>query len=168
MPRTVTVEQHAVFVTLGDFTKHRVSEWMDWTAALYRWTAMDDQRRGAQARGGKVFSQGTEVRHYEVRSENDPAYASLPERNLVHGFEVLSPAYASDTYAAKKVLRPLGYHSKPGGWVYEGKNNDGSDCVVAQGWVHTAAMVGHRVRRLPGETGYRAVVLTDLLVRKEV
>lgn len=170
-----TTDQHAVFAALEipshgstvTLVKVRVSDWMTWREAIDQWTAMDDQRSTAHATGGLVMHGDHVIRFYEVRSAADPGYNGLDTLNLVRGFKVLTQPYASDTYAAKKVLRPLGFHAKEGGWVYEGKNMDGSDCVVNQGWVRTASMVGHRVVRLPGETGYRAVATTSLLVRKE-
>lgn len=169
MTRTISIEQHAVFATLASGQIVRVSRWLDWGQAIDMWTAMDDQRRDAiKGKGLIALYRGAvspiQVKHYEVRSENDPAYKDLPDGSFSFdsNFLVLSREYTTDTAAAKGVLRPLGYHAKSGGWVYEGKNGDGSDSVVAQGWLSTATQVGHRVLRLEGEQGYRAIVTHSL------
>lgn len=176
MPRTISVEQHAVFVTLEDGSKHRVSEWMDWTEAIDTWTAMDDQRRDALKVKGIIESHGLRIKHYEVRSENDPNYANLPERNLARGFRVLSREYTTDIAAAKAVLKPLGYYAKEGGWVYYQRKSNGHEHALAQGWVRAAEVTGHAVIRqwkrdegslVTKTTGYRAVVTRALQVKVE-
>jgi hypothetical protein len=170
MPRTISIEQHAVFVTLADHTKHRVSDWMDWDQAITRWTAMDDQRREALlAKGLLIVSrfpgEFEPIKHYEVRSENDPAYASLPEMALPRYFRVLSRSYTTEAAAAKAVLKPLGYYAKEGGWVYY--SEVGGERTVAQGWWSAARTTGHPVVRIEGETGHRAMVSRALLTKVE-
>lgn len=169
MPRTVTIEQHAVFVTLQDRSKYRVSDWLDWDEAISLWTAMDDQRREAlQSKGLLAVARPTgwsRIKHYEVRSENDPAYRSLPEFDLVRHFRVLTREYTTQVAAAKGVLKPLGYFGKGGGWVYF--TDKGQDRPLAQGWESAAHAAGHRVVEFPDEKGYRAVVTSALLVRKQ-
>lgn len=164
MTRTVVIEQHAVFATLADGSKFRTSEWLDWDQAIDLWTAMDDQRRDAIKAKGLVTFSGQEIRHYEVRSEDDPAYQGLVLRNLASGFAVYSREYTSDIAAAKGVLKPLGYYAKSGGWVYYAAKN--GERAVTQGWWRAAQATGHFVSRLRGETGYRAAVTTSLQVRK--
>jgi hypothetical protein len=166
MSRIVTIEQHAVFVTLDDGTQFRSTDWMDWSPAIDRWQAMDDQRREALGVKGVVVYRGQQVRHFEVRSEHDPRYASLPLRNLVTGFAVYSREYTTDIAAAKAVLKPLGYYAKAGGWVYQQGRH--GEHTVTQGWFQAATLTGHPVVRLDGEKGYRAVVTTSLQVHCEI
>lgn len=162
---TVVIEQHAVFVTLADGTQFRTTDWLDWDQAIDRWCAMDDQRRDAIKAQGLVAFNGQPIRHYEVRSENDPAYQDLPLRGLTTGFVVYSRSYTTDTAAAKGVLKPLGYYAKSGGWVYYSTKY--GERTITQGWFQAAQATGHFVSRLQGETGYRAAVTTSLQVRKD-
>lgn len=165
MPRTISVEQHAVFVTLEDNSQHRVSDWQDWQDAIDMWNAVDDQRREAHASKGIVAHLGRRIKYYEVRSENDPRYRNLPKIDLVFGFQVFTRLYTTDTAAAKAVLEPLGYYGKSGGWVYH-QDKRGRERVLVQGWVTAAAATGHHVARLKGEDGYRGTVTTALLVKR--
>jgi N6-adenosine-specific RNA methylase IME4 len=127
MPRTISIEQHAVFATLAD---------------------------------------GTQIRYYEVRSENDPRYKHLPLKGLVStAFTVYTRQYTTEVAAAKAVLKPLGYYAKTGGWVYY--QHQGCERTLTQGWWAAARITGHFVSRLQGEKGYRAVVTTALLVKVE-
>ena len=48
---------HAVFVTLADHTKHRLTDWTDWAQAIDLWTALDDQRLDALKAKG-VWKEG--------------------------------------------------------------------------------------------------------------
>lgn len=166
MPRIVTITQHAVFATLADGSKHRVSEWMDWSPAITRWEAMDDQRRDAHKDKGIIAYKGQRIRHYEVRSENDPAYKDLPYLDLALGFQVYTREYTTDVAAAKAVLKPLGYYAKEGGWVYYERR--GQERVLCQGWWRAAQATGHYISSLKGEQGYRAVVTTALQVKVKV
>jgi hypothetical protein len=156
-------EQHAVFVTLADDSKHRISNWMGWEQAIEMWYAVDDQRRDAISAKGLVAYNGQPIKRYEVRSEHDPAYYPLPLLNLARGFVVYSREYTTDTAAAKGVLRPLGYYAKEGGWVYF-KDQRNEERVLTQGWFQAAQATGHFVSRITGEKGYRAAVTTSLLI----
>lgn len=167
-------QRHAVFVTIEGVGIWRVSDWLDWDAAIAQWTAMDDQRRAVLADRGALVHRTAglqptwlRIRHYEVRSEDDPGYRDRLELDLARGFEVLSREYATNDAAAKAVLGPLGYYGKKGGWIYS-RTNRGAEFAVRQGWVATASLVGHPVRRLKGEKGYRCLVTNLLQVRVEV
>lgn len=161
------IEYHGVFVTLADGSKHRVCDWTSWTEAIDLWTALDDQRREAISAKGLVAYKGQPIRYYEVRSANDPAYADLKTLDLEKGFVVYSRSYSTERAAAKAVLKPLGYYSKAGGWVYfTGKN--GAERTLVQGWWQAGQVTGHFVSRLRGEPGYRAAVTTSLQVRVKV
>lgn len=154
-------DHHAVFATLEDGSKHRVSDWTDWHAATDRWLAMDDQRREALLAKGVVAYKAQQIRHYEVRSAQDPHYTGLPELELERGFRVLTRLYTTETAAAKAVLEPLGYYGAGGGWVYPSPRQR----PVSQGWWQAAAATGHHVTRLLGEDGYRGTITSSLQVR---
>lgn len=167
MSRIIKIEQHAVFATLEDGSKHRVSDWMDWIDAQDMWTAMDDQRREAMKNKGLLAvnrfpGKFERIKHYEVRSENDPNYAHRPQMYLPGVFRVLSREYTTDIAAAKGVLKPLGYLGHEGGWVTTADDKT----LVAQGWWKAAKKTGHLVLSLDNEDGYRAVVTTALLVKQ--
>ena len=168
MPRTVTIEQHAVFATLADNRnqRFRVSDWGDWHETMDLFNAMDDQRFESLQAKGLIAYKGLRIKYYGVRSENDPAYAHLPFLDLARGFVVYSREYPTERAAAKAVLEPLGYYAKAGGWIYY-RDGRQVERVLAHGWWTAAQATGHFVSRLQGERGYRAAVTTALLVKKE-
>src|SRR4051812_48988323 len=106
------VEYHGVFVTLADGSKHRVCDWTTWAEAIELWTALDDQRRDAIKAKGMVAFKDQPIKHYEVRSATDPAYADLKTLDLERGFRVLTQTYTSWQAAARSVLEPLGYYGR--------------------------------------------------------
>jgi len=60
--------KHAVFATSPELHRVRVSRWLDWGAATDEWTRLDDRRRAHEM---------PHVRHFEVRSSDDPSYRGL-------------------------------------------------------------------------------------------
>jgi len=60
--------KHAVFATSPELRRVRVSRWMEWGAATDEWTRLDDRRRANEM---------PHVRHFEVRSSDDPSYRGL-------------------------------------------------------------------------------------------
>lgn len=61
--------RHAVFVTLNDHYRARVSRYSDWMTAQNEWERLDDMRRDGRMSG---------VKFLEVRSGDDPKYNTLP------------------------------------------------------------------------------------------
>jgi len=154
---------NAVFVTLDNGMRYRVTEWGEWRPAIDTWTAMDDQRREAIVAKGLVAYKGVPIKHYEVRSAEDPEYSGLEYRDLVRGFVVYGRAFTTPQAAARSVLEPLGYHGKTGGWVY--RTDRGQERAVTQGWWQAAGLTGHFVSQLVGERGrWRAAITTSLQV----
>jgi len=112
--------EHAVFATLEDFTKVRVSDFATWDRAQNVWRQMDDRRRDRSKPG-----QYPDVRHFEVRSAADPNYAHLPF-SLTHVDPLLpSRGFAKVADAARRAWKlwqgettPYGTSQGTGGWFY--------------------------------------------------
>jgi len=62
--------KHAVFATspAPEHRRVRVTRWLEWGAATDEWTRLDDRRRAGEM---------PHVKHFEVRSSDDPRYAAL-------------------------------------------------------------------------------------------
>lgn len=74
-----TQATHAVFATLADHSRVRVTEPASWNLTQLRWSRLDDARlAGRKSRGAHYPN----VRHFEVRSMDDPNYNQSPARVL--------------------------------------------------------------------------------------
>jgi hypothetical protein len=128
---------HAVFAITEAGDRVRVSEPMTYDEALTVWaTYQSDRPRDSREEYGVAFKgrAATWVRHFDVRSTDEHAYA--PVATVV---ERWSRPYASDIYVAKRSLKGTGVIGKGGGWVY-----DAAGRTVAQGWWQAAVAHGRR------------------------
>lgn len=134
MTTATTTEFHGVFATLASGEKVKVAGDLMWSVAQNDWTKRDDARRAGLY---------PHVRHFEVRSMDDPAYRDLPEAEV----KLVKPGQkgknagtaARQAWKAKHgKLTPNGATQGTGGWFYTSKGDpavqglDGPHGLVAR------------------------------------
>lgn len=124
----------AVYAIREDWKRVRVSAVLpSYDDALDEWNRLDTyETRGLSAVRIRGDESAVWIRHYEVRPTTEHLTAPVGDR-----IEVWNKGYASDVYAAKKVLQPRGFVSHAGGWV-----KGPSDKLAGQGWKYVAERCG--------------------------
>lgn len=109
-------DSHAVFATLADMTRVRVTDPTDWDHAQYQWNQLDRERRDRKF---------PDVRHFCVRSMDDPGW-NTAKVSLGHStpYEP-SRGFKNVEDAARKAWKMwqgsktnMGHEQGFGGWFY--------------------------------------------------
>lgn len=113
---TTATETHAVYATLADHSKVRVSDPAGWNAAQYEWSRLEEARRARRF---------PDVRYFCVRSTSDPAWSDAPV-SLGHatpyepsrGFKWIGDAAAAAWKKWQGETTLTGMTQGTGGWFY--------------------------------------------------
>ncbi len=124
-------DRHAVFAVLTDHSKVRLTPWLDWASAIERWNTVDDIR--IKHLTSLATPRQTNVRHFVVRAEGDPAWSGAELKP-----EVIFATTGKGAMEEKAVLRRIGaergLEGREGGWIYQ---TDTGRRIV-QGWASYA------------------------------
>jgi len=119
---------HAVFVTLQDFDRLRVTAWTNWDVAQDEWTRLDDRRRAGEL---------PHVRFFEVRSSDDPNYNRSPFEPFLSLPPAERPQWVTLTKGERHDLLALG---RKAGNLEDAASAMFSELASSYRWEHLPAV----------------------------